>query len=175
MIDRDGYRPNVGIVLVNPRNEVFWAKRVREHAWQFPQGGIKQGETPEVAMYRELHEEVGLDPFHVQVLGRTREWLRYDVPRHWVRRESRAHYRGQKQIWFLLRLTGRDSDVCLRRSEKPEFDAWRWTDYWVPLDAVVEFKREVYSQALSELSRHLSLRPDPGWLSGMSGSPLLQI
>lgn len=163
MIDRDGYRPNVGIVLVNGRNDVFWAKRLREHAWQFPQGGIQHGETPEEAMYRELHEEVGLGAGHVQVLGRTRDWLRYDVPRHWIRRESRAHYRGQKQIWFLLRLTGRDSDVCLRRSDKPEFDAWRWTPYWVPLDTVVDFKREVYSQALSELSRFVSLQPEPGW------------
>jgi len=163
MIDRDGYRPNVGIVLANGRNDVFWAKRLREHAWQFPQGGIQHGETPEEAMYRELREEVGLDAGHVQVLGRTRDWLRYDVPRHWIRRESRVHYRGQKQIWFLLRLTGRDSDVCLRRTDKPEFDAWRWTPYWVPLDTVVDFKREVYSLALSELSRFVSLQPDPGW------------
>jgi putative (di)nucleoside polyphosphate hydrolase len=163
MIDRDGYRPNVGIVLVNTRNEVFWGKRVREHAWQFPQGGIQAGESPEQAMYRELREEVGLEPAHVRILGRTREWLRYDVPRHWTRREGRTHYRGQKQIWYLLRMVGRDCDVCLRRSEKPEFDAWRWTEYWVPLDAVVDFKREVYQQALTELARFISARPSPGW------------
>ncbi len=174
MIDRDGYRPNVGIVLVNARNEVFWAKRLREHAWQFPQGGIKHGETPEVAMYRELHEEVGLEPSHVEMLGRTRDWLRYDVPRHWVRRESRPHYRGQKQIWFLLRLTGRDTDVCLRRSDKPEFDAWRWTGYWIPLDAVIDFKRDVYTRALSELSAYLSLHPDPHWLESAAAPAALQ-
>jgi putative (di)nucleoside polyphosphate hydrolase len=164
MIDRDGYRPNVGIVLVNARNDVFWAKRVREHAWQFPQGGIQSGETPEEAMFRELQEEVGLDPHHVRILGRTRDWLRYDVPRHWVRRDARFLYRGQKQIWFLLRLVGRDCDVSLRRSDKPEFDAWRWQRYWVPLDAVVDFKREVYQLALSELARFLSMEPDPDWL-----------
>jgi len=156
MIDRDGYRPNVGIVLCNGRNEVFWGKRVKEHAWQFPQGGIKAGETPEQAMYRELKEEVGLDPCHVTILGRTREWLRYDVPQTWVRRESRSVYRGQKQIWFLLRLVGRDCDVCLRKSEHPEFDAWRWNEYWVPLESVIEFKREVYGRALQELARYLS-------------------
>ena len=155
MLDRDGYRPNVGIILVNSRNEVFWGKRVREHSWQFPQGGIKRGESPEQAMYRELHEEVGLRPEHVRIVGRTRDWLRYDVPEHWVRREWRGHYRGQKQIWFLLRLVGRDCDVDLRASDHPEFDAWRWNDYWVPLDAVIEFKREVYSQALNELARML--------------------
>lgn len=155
MLDREGYRPNVGIILVNTRNEVFWGKRIREHAWQFPQGGIKHGETPEQAMFRELQEEIGLKPEHVRILGRTRDWLRYDVPRHWIKREFRNTYRGQKQIWFLLRLVGRDCDVCLRASEHPEFDAWRWSDFWVPLDSVIEFKREVYMLALQELSRVL--------------------
>ena len=162
MIDRDGYRPNVGIVLCNCKNEVFWGKRVREHSWQFPQGGIKGGERPEAAMYRELHEEVGLKPEHVQVLGRTRDWLRYEVPERWLRREWRGNYRGQKQIWFLLRLVGRDCDVCLRASEKPEFDAWRWHDYWAPTQDVIEFKRAVYEQALNELARFLARRIEPG-------------
>ncbi|MDN5843491.1 MAG: RNA pyrophosphohydrolase [Alcaligenaceae bacterium] len=152
MLDREGYRPNVGIILVNQKNEVFWGKRIREHAWQFPQGGIKHGETPVQAMYRELHEEVGLHPEHVRILGRTRDWLRYNVPDHFVRRELRGRYRGQKQIWFLLRMVGRDCDVTLRASDTPEFDAWRWNAYWVPLEAVIEFKREVYTLALHELS-----------------------
>jgi putative (di)nucleoside polyphosphate hydrolase len=143
MLDREGYRPNVGIILVNARNEVFWGKRIREHSWQFPQGGIKHGESPEQAMYRELFEEVGLKPEHVRIIGRTRGWLRYEVPKHWIKREWRNTYRGQKQIWFLLRLVGRDSDVCLRASNHPEFDAWRWSYYWVPLEAVIEFKRGV--------------------------------
>ena len=158
MLDRDGYRPNVGIIIVNHRNEVFWGKRIKEHSWQFPQGGIKYGETPEQAMFRELYEETGLKEEHVRVIGRTREWLRYDVPREWIKRDIRGHYRGQKQIWFLVRLTGRDCDVRLRASDHPEFDAWRWHDYWVPLEAVIEFKREVYSQALNELSRLLFAR-----------------
>ncbi len=159
MLDRDGYRPNVGIILVNGKNEVFWAKRLREHAWQFPQGGIKHGETPLAAMYRELFEEIGLRPEHVRILGRTRDWLRYDVPKGWIRRDLRASYRGQKQIWFLLRLIGRDCDVCLRTSDRPEFDAWRWSDYWAPLDAVIDFKRNVYQQALAALSRLVFGRP----------------
>ncbi len=156
MLDREGYRPNVGIILCNARNEVFWGKRIREHSWQFPQGGIKRGETPEQAMYRELHEEIGLLPEHVCILGRTKDWLRYDVPTHWVRREWRGSYRGQKQIWFLLRLIGRDTDVSLRACDHPEFDAWRWNTYWVSLDAVIEFKRRVYEQALNELARFLN-------------------
>ena len=160
MIDRDGYRPNVGIILCNWKNEVFWGKRVKEHSWQFPQGGIKPGETPERAMYRELQEEVGLSPQHVKILGRTRDWLRYQVPEQWVRREFRGNYKGQKQIWYLLRLVGRDCDVHLRASEKPEFDAWRWNDYWVPLESVIEFKRDVYQQALNELAKYLHRNPE---------------
>ena len=163
MLDREGYRPNVGIVLVNQHDEVFWGKRIREHSWQFPQGGIKKGETPEQAMFRELQEEVGLLPEHVRIIGRTRDWLRYEVPRQWVRREWRGTYKGQKQIWFLLRLVGRDTDISLRATEHPEFDAWRWSDYWVPLDSVIEFKRGVYQRALNELSRLLQpSRPGSG-------------
>ncbi|MBM4225508.1 MAG: RNA pyrophosphohydrolase [Gammaproteobacteria bacterium] len=156
MLDRDGYRPNVGVILANPRNGVFWGKRVNQHAWQFPQGGIKAGESPEQAMFRELEEETGLKADHVRVLGRTRHWLRYEVPERWLRRDWYGAYRGQKQIWYLLRLTGRDSDVKLRASGHPEFDAWRWQDYWIPLETVIEFKREVYRQALTELHRYLN-------------------
>jgi len=158
MLDKEGYRPNVGIILANPRNEVFWGKRVAQHAWQFPQGGIKHGETPLEAMYRELEEEIGLQRAHVRILGRTREWLRYEVPEKWMRRAREgvgAPYRGQKQIWYLLRMVGRDCDVKLRASGHPEFDAWRWHDYWVPLETVIDFKREVYRQALIELHRYL--------------------
>ena len=161
MLDREGYRPNVGIVLLNSRNEVFWGKRVGQHSWQFPQGGIQHGESPVQAMYRELQEEVGLLPEHVQIIGRTRDWLRYDVPEEYLRRQNatrvhRAAYRGQKQIWFLLRLVGLDSDIQLRASDHPEFDAWRWVPFWIQLDAVIGFKREVYQLALSELARFLS-------------------
>jgi putative (di)nucleoside polyphosphate hydrolase len=161
MLDREGYRPNVGIVLLNSRNEVFWGKRVGQHSWQFPQGGIAHGESPEQAMYRELHEEVGLLPEHVQIIGRTRDWLRYDVPEEYLRRQHatrvhRAAYRGQKQIWFLIRLIGLDTDIQLRATEHPEFDAWRWVPFWIQLDAVIGFKREVYQLALSELARYLA-------------------
>ncbi|MEI7783219.1 MAG: RNA pyrophosphohydrolase [Betaproteobacteria bacterium] len=153
MLDRDGFRPNVGIILLNQKSQVFWGKRIRTHSWQFPQGGIDRGENPEQAMFRELHEEVGLHPHHVQVLARTRDWLRYEVPDRYIRRDARGHYKGQKQIWFLLQLMGQDWDLNLRATDHPEFDAWRWNDYWVPLDVVVEFKRGVYEMALNELSR----------------------
>ncbi|MGE8395973.1 MAG: RNA pyrophosphohydrolase [Comamonas sp.] len=155
MLDRDGFRPNVGIILLNQKNQVFWGKRIRTHSWQFPQGGIDRGETPEQAMFRELHEEVGLLPDHVRVVARTRDWLRYEVPDRYIRRDARGHYKGQKQIWFLLQLVGQDWDLNLRATDHPEFDAWRWNDYWVPLDVVVEFKRGVYEMALTELARYL--------------------
>lgn len=161
MIDRDGYRPNVAIVLCNAKNEVFWGKRIKEHSWQFPQGGIKAGESPEDAMFRELEEETGLKREHVRILGRTKNWLHYSVPNHWVKREWRGTYKGQKQIWYLLKLTGRDSDIRLRASTHPEFDAWRWHDYWVPLDNVIEFKRDVYKEALQQLVRYLEPLPRP--------------
>lgn len=100
MLDRDGYRPNVGIILLNHRNQVFWGKRIRTHSWQFPQGGIDRGETPEQAMYRELHEEIGLKPEHVEVLARTRDWLRYEVPDRYIRRDAAGTTRGKSRFGF---------------------------------------------------------------------------
>lgn len=156
MIDKEGYRANVGIVVCNNKKKVLWAKRTNEDAWQFPQGGINEGESPKEAMFRELKEEVGLEPSHVEIIARTKDWLRYDVPKNWIRRDWRDRYKGQKQIWFLLRLTGRDSDVSLKNTKKPEFDAWRWDDFWSPVDQIIDFKRDVYEQALKELYKHLS-------------------
>lgn len=156
MLDHEGFRPNVGIILCNNKNEVFWGKRIREHTWQFPQGGINKGESPKDAMFRELDEELGLKPHHVFILGRTKSWLRYEVPHSWVRRDWRHIFKGQKQIWFLLRLVASEHLINLRANAKPEFDAWRWNNYWVPLDSVVEFKRHVYSSALLELVQRLT-------------------
>ncbi|MEY3134928.1 MAG: pyrophosphohydrolase, partial [Pseudomonadota bacterium] len=160
--DREGFRPNVGIILLNQKNQVFWGKRIRTHSWQFPQGGIDRGESPEQAMYRELHEEVGLLPEHVRIVARTRDWLRYEVPDRFIRRDARGHYKGQKQIWYLLQLVEPDWNINLRATSHPEFDAWRWNDFWVPLDVVVEFKRGVYEMALTELSRFLPRNDNRG-------------
>ncbi|MDC0423075.1 RNA pyrophosphohydrolase [Methylophilaceae bacterium] len=156
MIDNEGYRPNVGIIICNNKKKVLWAKRVNEDAWQFPQGGINEGESPKEAMYRELMEEVGLSHEHVEIIARTKDWLRYDVPKNWIRRDWRDNYKGQKQIWFLLRLVSDDSNIFLEGTSKPEFDAWKWDDFWSPLDQIIDFKRDVYEQALNELWEHLS-------------------
>lgn len=152
MIDPDGYRPNVGIVLLHERGSVFWARRVRRDGWQFPQGGMNSDETPEEAMYRELREETGLAPEHVQILGATPGWLRYRLPRHCVRPNARPQCIGQKQVWFLLRLTADESHVCLDACDHPEFDLWRWVDFWYPVEHVVAFKRGVYERALRHLA-----------------------
>ena len=152
VIDADGFRPNVGIILCNDQNRLFWGRRVGQNAWQFPQGGIDDDETPEQAMYRELQEEVGLLPEHVDLLGSTRRWLRYRLPKRFVRRHSHPVCIGQKQRWFLLRVRCAESDFCLDSCAKPEFDSWRWVKYWQPVREVIYFKRRVYERALEELA-----------------------
>ena len=152
MIDPDGFRPNVGIILSNPQGQLLWARRIGQNAWQFPQGGMRSDETPAEAMYRELAEEVGLHPEHVELRGATRGWLRYRLPRQFIRRKSHPVCIGQKQVWFMLRMLCADQDVCLDQTENPEFDRWRWVDYWHPLNEVVAFKRNVYKKALRELA-----------------------
>ena len=158
MIDSEGFRANVGIMLANARGEVLWARRVGQDAWQFPQGGIQEGESPEQALYRELEEEIGLTQKDVEVIACTRGWLRYRLPQRLLRRGSKPLCVGQKQKWFLLRMLSEDSEVAVDRCEKPEFDGWRWVSYWYPLGQVVPFKRDVYRRALKELApRHSRL------------------
>ena len=150
MIDSEGFRPNVGIIIANNRRQVLWAKRIRQDAWQFPQGGIQQGESAEQALFRELNEEVGLSSGDVQILACTKGWLRYRLPRR-LRRFGRANFVGQKQKWFLLRMLAADDAVTFDTTDDPEFDHWSWVSYWYPLGQVVDFKREVYRRALREL------------------------
>lgn len=152
MIDSDGFRPNVGIILTNDRGQVLWARRIGQDAWQFPQGGIRSQETPIDALYRELREEVGLRPESVEILACTRGWLKYRLPKRMIRYNAMPICVGQKQKWFLLRMLGDDSAVTLNESDDPEFDGWEWVSYWYPLAKVVSFKRDVYRQALAELA-----------------------
>jgi putative (di)nucleoside polyphosphate hydrolase len=152
VIDSDGFRPNVGIILANQYNEVLWARRIGQDSWQFPQGGIKATETPEQALYRELYEEVGLTQGDVEIIAQTRGWLRYRLPKKLIRHNSQPLCIGQKQKWFLLRMLSDDACVSMNQSASPEFDGWEWVSYWYPLGQVVSFKREVYRQALKDLS-----------------------
>ncbi len=180
MLDQEGYRPNVGIVLIQPNllklqaadpgaekkttvgkgeissDKVFWARRVGGHnAWQFPQGGINDGETAEAAVMRELHEEIGVAKFAVKVLGQTSGWLKYDLPMHMRRNNSTPGFVGQKQKWFLLEMLERETPVQMDITDKPEFDAFQWVSYYYPISQVVDFKREVYRSALVELAQYL--------------------
>ena len=156
MIDQNGYRSNVGIVLANPAGQVLWARRVGgRNAWQFPQGGINQGESPEQALFRELYEEVGLKPESVRVLAQTEGWLHYDLPQRMRRSNSTPGFVGQKQKWFLLEMLGEDKDVSVAHSPKPEFDQWRWVSYYYPITQIIDFKRDVYRRALLQLATHL--------------------
>ncbi len=152
MIDSDGFRPNVGIMVANDIGQLLWARRVGgQDAWQFPQGGIHDGESPEQALFRELEEEIGLQSENVEILASTRGWLRYRLPKRFVRRGQNPVCIGQKQKWFLLRMLADDAVVRLDLNRKPEFDHWQWVSYWYPLDQVVLFKREVYRRAMKEL------------------------
>jgi len=151
MIDPDGYRPNVAIVLMNERRRVFWAQRTSNDGWQFPQGGMHTDETPIEAMYRELQEETGLTPDLVELVGSTPGWLRYRLPRRYQRHYSKPLCIGQKQVWFLLRFLGDDSAFSLDQCDEPEFSNYQWVDFWYPANNVITFKRQVYKKALSLL------------------------
>ncbi len=155
MIDSDGYRANVGIILSNRDGQVLWAQRMGQDAWQFPQGGVNREETVEQAMYRELWEEIGLRPDDVGIVASTSSWLRYKLPKRMVRRHEQPVCIGQKQKWFLLSLQGDDSRLNLDASDKPEFQDWRWVDYWHPIDHVVFFKKRVYRCALQQLNKYI--------------------
>ena len=154
MIDSEGYRPNVGIIVANGDGRVLWAKRVGQEAWQFPQGGINAKEAPEEALFRELREEIGLKQHEVTVVGATRGWLRYKLPKRLLRNNS--DFVGQKQKWFLLKMLAPDTNVQFDVSSTPEFDHWQWVSYWYPLGQVVQFKQDVYRKAMKELAPHLS-------------------
>ena len=151
MIDSEGFRANVGIILTNDQGQVFWARRIGMDAWQFPQGGIKKKESPKMAMYRELKEEIGLEPEHVELINSTDDWLRYWLPKRYIRQNKGPLCIGQKQIWYLLKLTADETYLDLSYTSEPEFDSWKWVDFWRPVEEVIPFKRQVYQQALKQL------------------------
>jgi putative (di)nucleoside polyphosphate hydrolase len=166
VIDRDGFRANIGMVLMSAEGKLFIGRRAGGRGWQFPQGGMRRGEVPEESLFRELTEEVGLGAEHVRIIGRTHHWLRYRLPPRYVRHNVLPLCVGQKQHWFLLRL--RDPDIHFRFdvTAAPEFDRWRWVEYWQPIREVIYFKRAVYTRALHELGRLAfpgGLPPYPVW------------
>jgi putative (di)nucleoside polyphosphate hydrolase len=165
-IDNHGYRANVGIVLMNDRNQLFLGGRTGGRGWQFPQGGIRQNEELIDALFRELTEEIGLGREDVTVLGSTQNWMHYRLPDRYVRHGSQPLCIGQKQRWFLLRLVRGEERIRYDTTDQPEFERSRWVDYWDPVREVIFFKRRVYARALQELGRHAfpqGLPPYPDW------------
>jgi putative (di)nucleoside polyphosphate hydrolase len=152
VIDSDGYRANVGIVITNDKKQILLAKRFKQNGWQLPQGGIDEDETELDALYRELQEEVGLDPSHVTLIAKTPKWLRYELPDEHVRRTQKPKCIGQKQVWYLLKLDSSDEEISLDLHDDVEFDDWKWVDYWSPVDEVINFKRDVYEDMLKALA-----------------------
>jgi putative (di)nucleoside polyphosphate hydrolase len=167
-IDSQGFRANVGIVLMRAGGELFLGGRRDGRGWQFPQGGVRRHEHPEQALFRELHEEVGLGPADVELLASTGRWLRYRLPRQYVRRRGSPLCIGQKQRWFLLRMLADESRLNFQATAEPEFDSGRWVDYWSPVREVIYFKRAVYARALQELGElafEAGPPPRPDWWS----------
>ncbi|MCO7225152.1 RNA pyrophosphohydrolase [Pleionea sp. CnH1-48] len=151
MIDSEGFRANVGIIICNDSGQLLWTRRAGQNSWQFPQGGVDAGETPEDALFRELREETGLRRQDVKILGSTKSWLKYRLPSRYVRHDSVPLCIGQKQKWFLLKLVTDDGHIDFDVTNHPEFDDFMWVGYWYPLRQVVAFKRDVYRSALLEL------------------------
>lgn len=151
MIDEEGFRLNVGIILSNAEGKLFWGKRsAKSNGWQFPQGGIKEMESSEEAMFRELEEELGLIDKDVKIIGKSQKWLKYHLPNKFRRHYSKPLCIGQKQKWYLLRLMSGDESIRLDATDSPEFNDWLWVDYWYPLEQVIDFKRDVYETVLTE-------------------------
>lgn len=162
MIDSEGFRANVGIIIANGSGQVFWGQRIQNNdSWQFPQGGINSGESPADAMYRELYEEVGLGENDVSLIGQTRSWLRYRIPDNLIRKRQNPPCIGQKQKWFLLQIKSDPELIRFDCGDKEEFCDWRWVSYWYPVSQVVSFKQDVYRKAMTELSPiHVRLTRD---------------
>jgi putative (di)nucleoside polyphosphate hydrolase len=153
-LEPPGYRPAVGIMLLNRPGEVFVARRIdmpNWPAWQMPQGGIDAGETPRQAAFRELNEEIGTD--NAEIVAESRGWLQYDLPVELAGRRWGGRYRGQRQRWFLMRFTGCDGDINLA-TEHAEFDAWQWVAPLRLPKLIVPFKRQLYIDILAEFHEH---------------------
>ena len=148
------YRPNAGIIIFNRQGKLLWCKRKTGDGWQFPQGGIDVGESPEQAIIRETYEEVGLKHEKIKIIRENDRWINYDVPKNKIPKYfslKNRRFRGQTQKWFLAEFLGEDSDINLNMHSQIEFTEWTWSSYWHPVAKGVEFKRDAYREALKDL------------------------
>jgi putative (di)nucleoside polyphosphate hydrolase len=166
------YRPNVGVVLLDRRGLAWLGRRSKTkgpYNWQFPQGGVDDGEDLEAAALRELQEETGVTS--VTVLGRTEDWITYDFPPGWTGSKAQKGWRGQKQVWFAMRFKGEDSEIDLKAHLPPEFDAWRWAKLEDAPHRVVPFKRETYDHVVQAFAAYVGPAEHTrrGWLTKLFG------
>lgn len=152
--ERSGYRLGVGIMLVNEKGGIFVGQRIdmSEEAWQMPQGGVDEGETPKQAALRELQEELGTSK--AEIVTSTDSWLRYDLPAGLVNQRPHGHWRGQLQKWVLMRFRGQDTDINVA-TEHPEFSHWQWVTPKELIKLIVPFKRPLYVAVLEEFAAHI--------------------
>ncbi|MBM09060.1 MAG: RNA pyrophosphohydrolase [Magnetovibrio sp.] len=154
MVEAQGYRKGVGAVIFNRSGLVWLGRRISNghnkytHTWQMPQGGIDESETPETAVLREVKEETGTDK--VKIIDKTPDWIDYDLPEHLRSVTWHGEFRGQRQLWFALKFTGRDTDFDLKAHKNPEFSAWRWAELLSLPELVVPFKRKLYLKIITE-------------------------
>ena len=151
-----GYRPCVGIMLINRDGLVWVGNRIQtvdtgsDLTWQMPQGGIDEGETPETAAFRELHEETGTD--NAEILAESADWLQYDLPDHLIGKALKGRFRGQTQKWYAMRFLGTDSEFDITRHHQQEFSEWAWMPIEKLPEIVVPFKVEIYRQLVAEFA-----------------------
>ena len=151
MNEESNYRLNVGLIIVNNYGKVLICKRKNSNQWQFPQGGIDEGESPIEAAKREIFEEVGIKPSKIKVLGKIKDWVKYKIPKELAKKSfKKKGIVGQKQKWFIFKIK---SEACITFVNDPdnEFDDFAWVSYWRPIALIVSFKKEVYRNVLAEL------------------------
>lgn len=151
MNEESNYRLNVGLIIVNNYGKVLICKRKNSNQWQFPQGGIDEGESPIEAAKREIFEEVGIKPSKIKVLGKIKDWVKYEIPKELAKKSfKKKGIVGQKQKWFIFKIK---SEACITFVNDPdnEFDDFAWVSYWRPIALIISFKKEVYRNVLAEL------------------------
>ena len=148
-------RQGIGVIILNEKNKVFVGKRKDNpiDKWQMPQGGIDENETPEIAMMRELAEETSIKT--IEILKEINGWLEYELPPNLLGKIWKGRFRGQKQKWFIVRFLGDENEINLK-TKYPEFIEWKWVNYEILPNIIVNFKKKVYEKLKIEIRRFIN-------------------